>query len=64
MFGVLIFTSMQINAPGVPCWSNAMTTTLNIYSQVGLVTLIHLIAKDCQGQPNPLPHKKLKNIEI
>jgi len=46
MFGALIFTSMQINAPGVPFWTNGMTTTLNIYSQVGLVTLIGLVAKN------------------
>ena len=46
MFGALIFTSMQMNAPGVPFWTNGMTTTLNIYSQVGLVTLIGLVSKN------------------
>ncbi|MFW5874405.1 MAG: efflux RND transporter permease subunit, partial [Verrucomicrobiota bacterium] len=46
MFGALIFTSLQMNAPGVPFWTNGMTTTLNIYSQVGLVTLIGLVAKN------------------
>lgn len=46
MFGALIFTSLQINAPGVPFWTSGMTTTLNIYSQVGLVTLIGLVSKN------------------
>jgi multidrug efflux pump len=46
MFGALIFTSMQMNAPGVPFWTNGFTTTLNIYSQVGLVTLVGLVAKN------------------
>jgi len=46
MFGALIFTSLQMNAPGVPFWTNGWTTTLNIYSQVGLVTLVGLVAKN------------------
>ena len=46
MFGALIFTSLQMNAPGVPFWTNGFTTTLNIYSQVGLVTLVGLVAKN------------------
>jgi multidrug efflux pump len=33
-------------APNVPFWTNGWTTTLNIYSQVGLVTLVGLIAKN------------------
>jgi multidrug efflux pump len=46
MFGALIFTSLQMNAPSVPFWTNGFTTTLNIYSQVGLVTLVGLVAKN------------------
>lgn len=46
MFGALIFTSLQMNAPGVPFWTNGWTTTLNIYSQVGLVTLVGLVSKN------------------
>ncbi len=31
---------------GVPFWTNGWTTTLNIYSQVGLVTLVGLVSKN------------------
>jgi multidrug efflux pump len=47
MFGALIFTFLKF--PGPPGMSFALTegwtTTLNIYSQVGLVTLVGLISK-------------------
>lgn len=47
MFGALIFTALK--AAGPPGWTfpltEGWTTTLNIYSQVGLVTLVGLIAK-------------------
>jgi len=46
MFGALIFTFLKIPAPDVAFWTNGWTTTLNIYSQVGLVTLVGLIAKN------------------
>ncbi|MFM8788281.1 MAG: efflux RND transporter permease subunit, partial [Chthoniobacterales bacterium] len=45
MFGALIFTFLKMPAP-VPFWTDGWTTTLNIYSQVGLVTLVGLIAKN------------------
>ncbi len=48
MFGALIFTSLKFAGP--PGMSFALTegwtTTLNIYSQVGLVTLVGLVAKN------------------
>jgi len=47
MFGALIFTALR--APGdpwTPHWSWGWTTSLNIYSQVGIITLIGLIAKN------------------
>ncbi len=46
MFGALIFTFLKMPNPDLPHWTNSFTTTLNIYSQVGLVTLIGLVAKN------------------
>ncbi len=44
IFGAAIF--MFLKMPGIPFWTNGWTTTFNIYSQVGLVTLVGLIAKN------------------
>ena len=46
MFGALIFTFLKIPNPNISYWTNGWTTTMNIYSQVGLVTLIGLVAKN------------------
>jgi multidrug efflux pump len=46
MFGALIFTFLKIPDPNVPFWTNGWTTTLNIYSQVGLVTLVGVVSKN------------------
>ena len=46
MFGALIFTFLKMPDPNVSFWTHGWTTTLNIYSQVGLVTLVGLIAKN------------------
>jgi len=46
MFGALIFTFLKMPDPNIPYWTHGWTTTLNIYSQVGLVTLVGLIAKN------------------
>ncbi|HEX2855219.1 MAG TPA: efflux RND transporter permease subunit [Opitutaceae bacterium] len=46
MFGALLFTFLKIPDPNTPYWTSAWTTTMNIYSQVGLVTLVGLIAKN------------------
>lgn len=46
MFGALIFTVLKIPDPNMPYWTNGWTTTMNIYAQVGLVTLVGLIAKN------------------
>jgi multidrug efflux pump len=46
MFGALLFTFLKIPDPNMPFWTNGWTTTLNIYAQVGMVTLVGLIAKN------------------
>ena len=46
MFGALIFTFLKMPDPNIPFWTTGWTTTLNIYSQVGLVTLVGLVSKN------------------
>ena len=46
MFGALVFTVLKIPDPNMPYWTSGWTTTMNIYAQVGLVTLVGLIAKN------------------
>jgi multidrug efflux pump len=46
IFGALIFTFLKMPDPNVPFWTKGWTTTLNIYSQVGLVTLVGLVSKN------------------
>jgi multidrug efflux pump len=46
MFGALIFTFLKIPDPNISFWTHGWTTTLNIYSQVGLVTLVGLVSKN------------------
>ncbi|MBN2107672.1 MAG: efflux RND transporter permease subunit [Deltaproteobacteria bacterium] len=46
MFGAIIFMFLKMPGQNIPFWTNGWTTTLNIYSQVGLVTLIGIISKN------------------
>jgi multidrug efflux pump len=46
MFGALLFTFLKVPDPNVPFWTRGWTTTMNIYSQVGLVTLVGLVSKN------------------
>lgn len=46
LFGALVFTSLKMPSPNTPFWTDGWTTTMNIYSQVGLVTLVGLISKN------------------
>ncbi|NNG01711.1 MAG: multidrug efflux protein [Desulfobacteraceae bacterium] len=46
MFGALIFTFLKIPDPNAAFWTDGWTTTLNIYSQVGLVTLVGVVSKN------------------
>ena len=46
IFGAAIFMFLKMPNPDMAFWTNGWTTTLNIYSKVGLVTLIGVIAKN------------------
>jgi multidrug efflux pump len=46
LFGALMFCFLKMPGQGVPFFTNGWTTTLNIYSQVGLVTLVGLVSKN------------------
>jgi len=46
MFGALIFCFLKMPDPNTPFFTSGWTTTLNIYSQVGLVTLVGLVSKN------------------
>jgi multidrug efflux pump len=46
LFGALIFMFLKMPSPNIPFFTNGWTTTLNIYSQVGLVTLIGLVSRN------------------
>src|SRR5207302_9796189 len=46
LFGALIFMFLKLPNPNMKFFTNAFTTSFNIYSQVGLVTLVGLIAKN------------------
>ncbi|HJZ86362.1 MAG TPA: efflux RND transporter permease subunit [Polyangia bacterium] len=46
MFGALIMTFLKMPDPNMRSLTSGWTTTLNVYSQVGLVTLVGLVAKN------------------
>jgi multidrug efflux pump len=46
MFGALLLTFLKMPPVGLPYFTDGWTTTMNIYAQVGLVTLVGLIAKN------------------
>lgn len=46
MFGASIFMFLKMPNPNMKFWTDPFTTTLNVYSQVGLVTLVGLVAKN------------------
>ena len=46
IFGALIFCFWKMPNPNLPFWTNGWTTSMNIYSEVGLITLVGLISKN------------------
>jgi len=46
MFGALVMTFLKMPNPNMKFFTDGWTTTLNVYSQVGLVTLVGLVAKN------------------
>ena len=46
MFGALIFSFLKFPNPNMHFWTDGWTTSMNIYSQVGLVTLVGLVSKN------------------
>ncbi len=46
LFGAVIFMFLKIPNSNMLFWTDKWTTSLNIYSQVGLVTLVGLISKN------------------
>lgn len=46
LFSASIFTFLKMPDPNIAFFTSGWTTTFNIYSQVGLVTLVGLIAKN------------------
>lgn len=46
MFGAVIFLALKMPNPNLSFWTDSWTSTFNIYSQVGLVTLIGIVSKN------------------
>jgi multidrug efflux pump len=46
MFGALLMTFLKMPNPNLHFFTDGWTTTLNVYSQVGLVTLVGLVSKN------------------
>ena len=46
MFGAMLVTFLKMPNPNLAFLTDGWTTTLNVYSQVGLVTLVGLVSKN------------------
>ncbi|HUM12186.1 MAG TPA: efflux RND transporter permease subunit, partial [Myxococcaceae bacterium] len=46
MFGALVVVFLKMPNPNMPFFTDGWTTTLNVYSQVGMVTLVGLVSKN------------------
>jgi len=55
MFGALLMTFLKMPNPNMPFWTDGWTTTLNVYSQDGLVTLVPASTGPEHVAPQPEP---------
>jgi multidrug efflux pump len=46
MFGAMVMMFLKMPNPNIPFFTDGWTTSLNVYSQVGLVTLVGLVSKN------------------
>jgi multidrug efflux pump len=46
MFGAVTFMFLKFENPQMPFWTDEWTTTLNIFSKVGLITLVGIVSKN------------------
>jgi multidrug efflux pump len=46
IFGATIFCFLKMPNPNLAFWTNGWTTSMNIYSEVGLITLVGLVSKN------------------
>ena len=46
IFGATVFCFLKMPNPNLPFFTNGWTTTMNTYSEVGLITLVGLISKN------------------
>jgi multidrug efflux pump len=46
MFGSFIFMILKMPDPNIPFWTDGWTSTFNLYAEIGLVTLVGLVAKN------------------
>ena len=54
MFGALVLVFLKMPNPNLPSFTDGWTTTLNVYSQVGLVTLVGLVCEERH------PHRRVR----
>jgi multidrug efflux pump len=46
IFGAIVFCFLKMPNPNLAFWTDGWTTSMNIYSEVGLITLVGLISKN------------------
>jgi len=66
MFGALALAFLKMPNPNMRYWTDGWTTTINVYSQVGLVTLVGLVSKNgilIVQFANTLQEKGLSKLE-